>query len=201
MNFSLKTQAGTKMKAVKYLIICVFLCGCIAKNVSQNLYLLNFSPSAINCQSQNLKKKAIFIATPKAFAQNETKFIIVKNGEKIRFINDAKFMLFPVQMLKNMIFSAFRASGKFEPTLENREDLLRFDGLILDLYIDEKANSAKFSLSYEIIKNGKILQKATKFSQIKIKSNDIDDIISSLSSAVNLALNEIINDLCSVNLE
>lgn len=186
------------MKICINLLICVFLCGCIAKNANkENVYLLTFNAQ----KSQKMAPQAIFIQTPKALLHNETKFILAKNGVKIDFLPNAKFMILPTQMLKDMIFSAFDASAKFEPKLQNSANLICFDAVILDLYIDKAQNSANFAISYEIRQKNQILQKGAKFSQIKIKSNDIDDIIASLNSAVNLALSEIVGELESVNLE
>lgn len=181
----------------KFLIFGVILAvfsGCLLKEKAKpyTYYELKFDKSS--CVNKNTKTKNIYIDSILTTSLVEKReILIVDYLQKARYLNDAKFITMPSDMVYKALNDALFSSCNLSPIFVPKEKDLRLKVKILTLGIYE--DQAVITLGYEIFDTFKSQKSAIITKKVFVENPQTQTIFNGLNRALNLAIDEILKGI------
>lgn len=157
------------MKKYIFLIVfCLGLSGCLAKKTTAPAYY-ELGENLQACQNSNLAKKELYIYPVDASSSVDNRNIIEQINGEIRYLNDAKFIALPSQMMQNYMMMVFNSSCKFDIKLILSTQALKLKTSINSLKIVD--NQASVVISYELFDTKNSLKSGIISKSVAVNQN------------------------------
>lgn len=178
------------MKA--YMVFAVFLAaflgGCLAKSApAQEIYSLKYNKIKNHEVCIQRLKSSVFV---KADANDDDKFIFIKDGDRLSKLRGAKFDLFYTDMLAKMTISALSDNCEFSPSGARIASDMQLDLRVIEFYADDK--SANISLLFTLTKAANVIKTGVINSSKQLDDKSTKSLIKAFNEAANDTVNRLI---------
>ena len=176
----------------KFLILALagaLLSGCLAKKATPYTYYeLKYQQK--NCIQSGIKRRNIFIDNVAATDLVDRRdILIVDFRNRTRFASDAKFITMPSEMVYKALLDAAFSTCSLNPIFVPKERDLRLKTSIVALQINN--DQATVTMGYEILNSLESIKSGIVTKRVFVP----DPSSQSIYNALNLALNESINEI------
>lgn len=175
------------------IFIVAMLCfeACSLRNVAKySFYELQYKGDYKTCK--NLEK-IYFHQSEALLLANSKEFMVFDVNGVQRSVNGARFISRPNEMLNKMTIEAVNKNCVFEPIFTRGRVDTELKTKLLDFYIS--GDTAKISLSYELINTDKIIKSGIISKSNFVKDPSAQTIYNTLNFTMNEAINEMIRRL------
>lgn len=179
---------------MKRLILCVFVAllfgGCLAKQGTRyDYYELKFNGT--KCEQKLPNRKNIFI--DRVMATNlvdRRDILIVDYKNKAWFVQDAKFITMPSEMVYKALIDAAFATCELRPVFISNENELKLKTSLIALQVS--GDQAVVTIGYEISNSLNKVKSGIITKSVFVPDPSADSIFAGLNKSLNLAIDDIL---------
>lgn len=182
------------MKNIIFVVaVAAILSGCIAKKAAPFTYY-ELSYKRDKCTILSKIHQNIYIDNVSATNLVDNRSILVVDYKnRIRHLDDAKFVTMPSEMVYKALVDAVFSQCKFNPIFAPKEGDLKIKTTIMALQVSN--DQAVFTIGYELLNGYESKKSGIITKNIFVKDPSSQTIFNSMNLAMNQAIKELMKEL------
>ncbi|NLY03659.1 MAG: hypothetical protein GXZ15_02280 [Campylobacter sp.] len=175
------------------LIGAVILSGCLAKSAKPYQYY-EITYKGKPCQTKALKPTQIYVSNIQALNLADSRdILIVDFKNNIRYVDDAKFVTLPSEMVYKSIVSAVSSKCEFDQVFRPIAGVSTLNTSLISLQVN--GDQAEVILGYDLVKDGKSEKSGVIKNHIFVPDPSTPTILKHMDISVGQAVDKIINEI------
>lgn len=171
----------------------VLLNGCLGKKVLPvKYYEMTYKGDVCKQKIQNPKQ--IYVSNIQALNLADSRNILIVDGKNnIIYVDDAKYITTPSEMVYKGIVSAVSSECEFKQIFRPKKDALVLNTSLLSLQVN--FDQAEVILGYELTKNSEILKSGVIKNHTFVPDPSTDTILKYMDISLNKAINQLMQEI------
>ncbi|NLK66439.1 MAG: hypothetical protein GX282_03075 [Campylobacteraceae bacterium] len=171
----------------------LLLSGCLAKKSEPyNYYEMTYKGES--CEVRSPKAQKIYVSNIQALNLADNRdILIVDSRNNIRYVNDAKYVTLPSEMVYKGIVSAVASECEFEQIFRpNTKDYV-LNTSLLSLQVNH--DQAEVILGYDLMKGGSSVKSGVIKNHVFVPDPSTPTILKHMDISVNQAIDRLMNEI------
>lgn len=173
--------------------MAILLSGCLAKKaVPYDYYEISYKGEV--CKTKNSNQKKIYVSNIQALNLADSRdILIVDYKNNIRYVDDAKFITLPSEMVYKGIVSAVASRCEFEQIFRPNSKNYILNTSLLSLQVNH--DQAEVILGYDLVKEGISKKSGVIKNHIFVPDPSTQTILKCLDMSVNQSIDKLMKEI------